>query len=217
MEKLQRNKLRKLLWPTRHHAITCLFFLLIPSKGECQKDDVAVDRFYKTVDSVLDCKKQYNFSDTILFIKKALDSYKYNEVSSKFDLFLTCHEKKYVNDLKENSRNIPTVEISSAYLETDRKYILLFYIDNYLLAKRLNGNSIPDKLTVYSKICLKDIKSGKTIVMGKENDQTLLRYIYEKLITIYSNKKALARLLCRKKISPLEYIGYKWEFDCQEW
>ena len=211
MEKLQQNSLRK-LYNKNKFLFVISFIFVISFRGFSQTNGEYTDRFYKTVDSIIECKKQYNFKDTITFIQKALYSYRNNQVSYYFDSFLKCYEPTYENKLKGES-GIPTLEITTTYGLCDKKYILLFYSENYLLNNILKRNPIPDSLNVYSTISLKNIRTGKSTVMGKENDYKNLKIIYKKLLMIYNNKKLLKKLLYIKKTSPLEYIGYVWQYD----
>ena len=76
----------------------------------------------------------------------------------------------------------------------------------------LKKNSIPDDINVYSAFGLKNIKTGKITIIGKDNNQEILQKLYKKLINIYNDKAKLKELLYLKKMSPLEYLGYKWEY-----
>ena len=87
MERLQTNRQNKQLHNKRILKLLICFIGLVCFSGISQNNEIRVDEFYKTVDSILICKKTYNFNDTILFIQKSLESYMNNQVSANFDSF----------------------------------------------------------------------------------------------------------------------------------
>lgn len=214
MGRLQMNKQKKQFQnKLNYFQILCICFF-ISTTCDCysQSGEVFIDRFYKTVDSILECKKEYSFIDTISFSQKALYSYRNNQVYFYFNSFFKCHEPRYENKLSGNG-GVPTIPIKSTYGLCDKRYILLFYIENYLLANIIRKSPIPKKINVYSIIYFKNIKSGKLTEMGVVNDYKNLNKIYNKLLKIYNNKALIKKIIYEKKMTPLEFIGYKWVIE----
>jgi hypothetical protein len=151
------------------------------------------------VDNVEYCEK-YTVNDTLKFLKEGYYSFVNFDNSSTFYKILFCFEDNFMNLLEPNHFKYPVEEF---YRVRDIRWIFLFYVERYIF----NMHSI--KIDKFCKIALVNIKNNKEVELWGGNSTENILLIYQKLIKSTIKKSFKKLVIKEKKMSPLEFIGYR--------
>jgi hypothetical protein len=151
------------------------------------------------VENIEYCEK-YTVNDTLKFLKDGYYSFVNYDNTSTFYKILFCFEDKFMNLTEPDHFKYPVEEF---YRVRDIRWLFLFYIERYIF----NMNSI--RIDKFCKITLMNTKTKKEVEMwgGKSTENIIT--IYQKLLKSTVKKSFYKTVIKEKKMTPLEYIGYR--------
>lgn len=148
--------------------------------------------------------EHYQQLDTLKFLKDGYYSFVDFDQTSTFYKLLFCFENKFMNLTEPDHFRYPVEEM---YRVRDIRWVFLFYIERYIFKM----NSI--KIDKFCKISLVNIKTKKELEMWGGNSGENVLMLFQKLIRSTIKKNFKKFVIDEKTMSPLEYIGYRFEIS----
>jgi hypothetical protein len=164
----------------------------------------SVDSFRNVIVEGFNFNEKISIIDTYEFAKQGIYSFvNYDQTSTFHDIFL-CYENGYN---REKDPPLTFVTVQNIRMIRDIRWVFLYYLDQYVLRSRSNSN----KVTKSSRIAVLDIKKDDYIpIYGEEGFDNVIK-LYQALIIAMNKKTFFEDVIITRKVSLLEFIGYRWE------
>lgn len=159
-----------------------------------------VDSFRNQFVENVEYCEHYSNLDTLKFLKDGYYSFVNYDNSSSFYKVLFCFEDNFMNLIDPDHYRYPVEEL---YRVRDIRWIFLFYLERYIF----NMNSI--KIDKFCRISVINLKTKKELDMWGGNSGEDILMLFQKLIRSTTKKNFKKWVIDEKRMSPMEFIGYK--------
>jgi len=163
-----------------------------------------VDSFRTLIVDAFNYNEKIYIGDTLQFVQLGLYAFvNYDNTSTFYDLLL-CYEPGFK---READPPQSFVTVQQQKMIRDIRWLFLFYLDQYVLRTPQNRN----KVSKQSRIALLNIKEDDFIEIYGEKGFDHVIKIYQTLIIAMNKKTFYEQVVRDRKISMMEFIGYRWE------